>query len=425
MDSAIDYVRRIIPQTETTFVVPAPPPFPLSGASIDLWFADSQYYDGGTVPDPTGLLSISRASIGYAKNSDGTLTQFTTNTLRIGVGTGLLVEDTRTNLLRNSQIFTSTWGTVGVTPADNSIVAPDGTTTGGLLTESNLDERHIVYQDIVLSAGRHGLSVYAKAGTRSYVAVSIVGTKWYGQVFGLASGTIEGSFTIGSPTGTSATIEAMANGWYRCMITMDAAAEDTFFQIGLSNSANPSWLSGSPSYTGNSSTIYLWGAQLEFASFTSSYIPTTTTSAARAADVITITGNAQTDIASSTGSIVAWTNRGESAGFAANVVDSNGSNLLGFNASNNAIASLVATLTTGNTANRTSLDKLGLAWDGTGRSLVLNAGTVATDASAQTPSSTQHLGSNGSANFIYAYCERLVIWISKLSGSTIQGFTSL
>jgi hypothetical protein len=39
----------------------------------------------------------------------------------------------------------------------------------------------------------------------------------------------------------------------------------------------------------NNSTRYMWGAQLEQASFQSSYVPTTTTSVLRAADVLTYT----------------------------------------------------------------------------------------------------------------------------------------
>ena len=69
--------------------------FPLSGASIDLWFASNLIYPSGVFTD---YLSCSRASVGYAKNADGTLTQFASNELRIGVGTGLLVEDARKNL---------------------------------------------------------------------------------------------------------------------------------------------------------------------------------------------------------------------------------------------------------------------------------------------------------------------------------------
>ena len=81
--------------------VPTVAMFPLTGAVIDLWFANNQYYGGM----PTDLLSCSRASIGYVKNLDGTLTQFGNDTLRIGVGSGLLVEDARRIMLLQSEVI--------------------------------------------------------------------------------------------------------------------------------------------------------------------------------------------------------------------------------------------------------------------------------------------------------------------------------
>ena len=158
--------------------------------------------------------------------------------------------------------------------------------------------------------------------------------------------------------------------------------------------------------------------------FVSSYIPTTTAAATRAADNITTSGSLQTVINAATASLVAQTDNGAVSSVAANIVDSNGTNLLGFDASNHALASITATLATGNTANRTTQDKFGLAWSGAGRSLVLNNGTVATDATAQTPSATQHIGSSGSANFAYAYVERLTAWTTKLADATLQALTA-
>ena len=67
--------------------------------SVDMDFVNGRYYGGTTA----SLLSCSRASIGYAKNADGTLTQFGNDTLRISVGTGLLVEDARTNVVLMEQ----------------------------------------------------------------------------------------------------------------------------------------------------------------------------------------------------------------------------------------------------------------------------------------------------------------------------------
>lgn len=77
---------------------PFSPDWQLSGAVIDLDFANNRIYPGGAFTDH---LSISRASDGYARDSSGTWVQFTSDTLRI-TDRGLLVEESRTNYLLNS-----------------------------------------------------------------------------------------------------------------------------------------------------------------------------------------------------------------------------------------------------------------------------------------------------------------------------------
>jgi hypothetical protein len=53
----------------------------------------------------------------------------------------------------------------------------------------------------------------------------------------------------------------------------------------------PSASSGfNTAYTANVHDLYIWGAQLEAGAFATSYIPTTTTSLTRNADVVTMTG---------------------------------------------------------------------------------------------------------------------------------------
>jgi hypothetical protein len=85
-------------------------------------------------------------------------------------------------------------------------------------------------------------------------------------------GTVESNVT--------ATITSVGNGWYRCTITTNSAVLSARCQVytALSNGVN--------SYTGNgTSGIFIWGAQIEAGAYPTTYIPTTTASATRVADL--------------------------------------------------------------------------------------------------------------------------------------------
>ncbi len=403
----------------------------LANASVDLNFRGGLYYDSSTANPraATDFLSCTRASVGYAKNSDGTLTSFASNALRLGTN-GLLIEDARTNEIFPSEDYSTTWTQLNITVTTNQAVAPNGATTMDKL------------DDGVVAGVNHGLrlqitgntpnvirtfSIFAKDIDRRYLQLMMYGGGTNGFIYctaDLQSGTISASGIGSAVTGTvftSAAIESFTDGIYRIALTGSPSSTDDaiyFFAL-LSNAAT----GASPAYTGSNKSLYLWAAQWEVGAFPSSYIPTIGASATRAAENIITSGSLQTAINAATGSLVAQTDSGGGAGFAANIVDSNGTNLLGFDASNHALASMIGALATGNTANRTTQDKLGLAWNASGRSLVLNGGTVANDASAQTPSATQHIGSSGTANFAFAYIERLSAWTTKLADATLQGFT--
>jgi hypothetical protein len=417
MYASFDFIRRIIPETATAFQQPA---FPLAGSDIDMWFEAALYFG---VSAATDVLSCSRASIGYAKTLAGTLTQFANDTLRL-TSLGLLAEDSRTNIQKRSQEFDNTteWSVSNVTVTANTTTAPDGTATAdSIITTVASGEHKVGTTSGTTTAAQWTASCYFKPNGYNFGAIAINNTtfdSWW--VFDLVAGTSTRRDFGAAPTGETIRFEVLANGWVRPSVTIDASANSFILNFGvLDQSTYHTWAGDGVS------GIFLWGAQVELGAFPSSYVPTTSTSATRAADVITISGAAQTDIAAATGSIVAWTDNGEGAGFAANIVDSNGTNLLGFDATNHGLASITSTLTTANTATRdTVAAKLGLAWSGSGRSLVLDGGSVATDAVAQTPSSTLHLGSTGTVNFVFTYITRLVLFTSKLADATLQGDTT-
>lgn len=405
----------------------------LGGSSLDLWFTGSKFYDASLgSPEsavPTTYFSCSRASTGYARTAAGTLTSFATNTLRY-TDNGLLVEGSKTNVALQSQTLdNATWTKNALSVTADATTAPDGTTTADLLIpDTTTTNGHNDDQLVGGNAdGVYTVSAYVKAAGYNFVLfdASDNTTGDLSCAINLTTGaTTIDILGVGSWTGRSATSEQLANGWWRVTMT-GTKSTGGFLNIEIRIYPTPN--NTFTAFAGDgTSGAYVWGVQLEASSAVSSYIPTTTASVTRAADNITITGVANTLINAAAASAIVRVGTSPGSSFAANIIDSNGTNCLGFDSTNHGLASITATLATSNTANRSMTvdDKVGLAWSGAGRSLVLNGGTVATDAIAQTPSATQNLGSaSGTSNFINAYIERFTLWSSKQSDASMQGFT--
>jgi hypothetical protein len=197
----------------------------------------------------------------------------------------LLIEEGRTNLFSRSEEFNETaWLKLRLSISANSTVSPSGDNSADKLVEDASNNTHMVYR--VLNTGSlvaHTFSVFAKADGRNFVYLDCgdgfpLNSNAY---FNLSNGTLG---TIGA--NATATITAFGNGWYRCSITATPTSTTTNgFYIQIASA------SGTRSYQGDgASGIFIWGAQVEAGSFATSYIPTTTGTLARSADVCSITG---------------------------------------------------------------------------------------------------------------------------------------
>jgi hypothetical protein len=83
------------------------PAWVLSGAAVDLDFQHGRYFSA-----PLASVVVSRASVGYANDSVGTWTAFGANVLR-RTDNGILVEESRTNGIRNNSMQGAAAGTIG------------------------------------------------------------------------------------------------------------------------------------------------------------------------------------------------------------------------------------------------------------------------------------------------------------------------
>jgi hypothetical protein len=207
---------------------------------------------------------------------------------------GLLIEEARTNLMFPSYAATG-WSAspVGsVVATANAATSPDGTTNATKLATGNTASNgHVWYKTYTgaINTAYCG-SAYFKAGEYTRAQMAFDNSSFAtatGALFDLAAGSV-----VATGGGSTATITPVGNGWYRCSIT--ATSVGTVGNYVVSLSPVPSSVTTFNAVYVPASTglgIYVYGSQVEAASFATSFIPTVAASATRSADVATMVGN--------------------------------------------------------------------------------------------------------------------------------------
>jgi hypothetical protein len=197
---------------------------------------------------------------------------------------------TRTNLLVRSEEFDSaSWTKTRSSVTANAITAPNGTLTADELVEdTTVTNSHNIGQSLSFTSGTtYTISVFAKA-TASPRFLQIIFpsgafTASRRPVFDLLNGTALAA------TDTTATIQNIGNGWYRCvasMLSTNTNSASIFFQLA------DTYTNSAPNYTGDGvSGVYIWGAQLEVGSAVTPYIQSPSVFTSRASSGTYVGGN--------------------------------------------------------------------------------------------------------------------------------------
>lgn len=294
------------PQTNLAFTVPDTSGVRIDYPSLSMNFiadADGRYALNGTIYNDLPALitatggSYTRNSIGTYFDSTGTLQTASANQPRFDhdpvthAPKGLLIEDQKTNqLTRSESIEYPIWQKSNISVTTNALTAPDGTLTAEKVNNNIANSSFFLLQDTSITSGlTYTQSLYAKAGEISYIQIGASTgfdnlNTWVN--FDLNTGSIGNHGLNGTYT-----ISAAGNGWYRITLTATATSSSgagRFYFSPMStdiNSRNPSY--NNPSVAG----LYLWGAQLEVGSYSTSYIPTNALAVTRNNDNLTIPTN--------------------------------------------------------------------------------------------------------------------------------------
>jgi hypothetical protein len=215
---------------------------------------------------------------------------------------GLLIEESRANIYKYSNLMNPTNGSTPSNFTANAGTAPDGTNTAFKLVQKPSSDGVVLQGQSFSIGAKDGplavFSVFAKAGEDRYLYITpYLSVSLTPPVFDLQTGTISNSVNH------AAVMRPLANGWYRCSLRVRRGGFASM-RWGISNVANAPFANNGVQFEGDgTSGLLVWGAQYEMQTINaqnqdapltikaSSVIPTSGSTATRAADVCKIEGD--------------------------------------------------------------------------------------------------------------------------------------
>lgn len=199
---------------------------------------------------------------------------------------GVLPEEARENICLESSDLSTTWSESGdaLAVVGNEATAPDGTLTADLLVDDSSTGNGNVYVNQVINIVIDTEFVYAaflKPNGNDWAHLNVVGL---GALTTSAFFELTGDGAVGATVGAnnnSEFIHYIRDGWYLCGIQFTSDAADSTGSIRVNVADADGDLSVPLDGT---SSIFVWGVDLQIGQFLQSHIPTILTSESRAED---------------------------------------------------------------------------------------------------------------------------------------------
>lgn len=396
------------------------------GAAVAIDFANGWSLDGSA---PSSLITTTRASTAWAPNAAGVYTSFTSNVPRI-TDLGLLVEESRTNSIRNNSMQGAVAGTPGTMPTNWGITEPLAGLNRTIKSITTINGVDVIVLNFAGTANSTLNNAINLETTTQIVAAS--GQTWTSSVFlslVVNSGTtpVNNRLRVSGRDAGGVGVETLDGPNLSLTSTLTRYSFSPVFSVGTVAYALPTIIVPTVNGSAYNFDLTIGWPQLELGAFATSPIRTTSAAATRAADLVTLTtvpvsGGTWTAFVDATSPTTA----GKSTYFLA--AGNNDLIIYSSTAAQTRVSAFNGTSTLNATAgsgNWSTGIKAAVSADGSGRSAVGNNGTVGTDANTQTFPAALAIGSRSiSTTEGVITTRRIALWPVRLADAQMQALTA-
>jgi hypothetical protein len=349
----------------------------------------------------------------------------------------ILVEPQRTNLaLRSEEFDNASWTKTNTTISANTTISPNGTLTADKIIATSITGDKIVFQSLTINTGQ-AFTISAFFKKSEYKLAFLRAGGQTGQPYVIYN--LDTQAIVSTSGASSNKIEDYGNGWYRISLTLNSST-GTLLATSVSflpDSGYTLTAFNVPQYTGdNISGGFIWGVQAEAngASNATSYIPTTSASVTRNADVISKTGISSL-IGQTEGTLFLEFNSGilNSESYVFGVNDGTGNNrILIYKSGSNTITTQIrvsnvnqALIQTTTILENTNY-KCAVAYKLNDIAFYVNGSLIGTDTSATIPTCSVLKNDDGTGTSgFYRPIKSAILWKERLTNEQLSQLTTI